>query len=247
MGHGGAGSNARTTLPAGLVDKVWLNPGGLAVLWAEENSRDSLFDAMRRKEAYATSGTRIVLRFFAGSQLPEDLCAAPDFVEQGYAKGVPMGGQLPVSGDEPPRFAVFAQRDPGAAGDPGMPLQRIQIIKGWVEGDQVKYAIHDVAGDANNGASVDEATCETKGAGQDELCGVWTDADFDPSQHAFYYARVLENPSCRWHARQCAAAGVTCNLLGGASKNGFEGCCDSAYPKAHQERAWSSPIFHRAP
>jgi hypothetical protein len=244
LGHGGAGSSARTTLPEGLVDSVWLNPGGLAVLWAEENSRDALFEAMRRREAYATSGTRMVLRFFGGSDLPADLCAAPDFVEQGYAQGVPMGGELKLDGDKPPRFAVWAQRDPGTAKTPGVPLQRVQIIKGWVEEDAIQYAIYDVAGKADNGASVDVDTCELKGEGQDELCGVWTDPDFDASQHAFYYARALENPSCRWHARACSEAGVKCGPLG-ADQAGYEGCCDAAYPKEHQDRAWSSPIFHR--
>jgi hypothetical protein len=243
VGHGGAGSGAREKLPEGLADKVWLNPGGLAVLWAEENHRDSLFDAMRRREAYGTSGTRIVLRFFGGAELPEDLCNRTDFVEQGYAHGVSMGGELPSG--EAPRFAIFGQRDVGTEEEPGVPLQRLQIIKGWREGDEVRYAIHDLAGSADERASVDPETCERGPGGKDELCGVWTDPEFDPARQAFYYARVLEEPSCRWHARQCIAAGVTCDGLA-PSKPGFEGCCDPAYPKVQQERAWSSPIFHRA-
>lgn len=243
-GHGGAGSGARDSLPVGLVDKVWLNPGGLAVLWAEENRRESLFNAMRRREAYGTSGSRIVLRFFGGADLPADLCGAANFVEQGYALGVPMGGELKPS-QMAPRFAVYAMRDSGTAEVPGVPLQRVQIIKGWVEGDAVRYAVYDVAG-GDNDASADPTTCERTGAGQDELCGVWTDPDFDPNEQAFYYARVLENPSCRWHTLQCNRAGVTC-ASGQPSKPGFEGCCNDDYPKLQQERAWSSPIFHRAP
>jgi hypothetical protein len=244
QGHGGAGSGARDRLPEGLTDNVWLNPGGLAVLWAEENRRDSLFDAMRRREAYATSGSRIVLRFFGGADLPTDLCGQSTFVEQGYALGVPMGGELKPS-QTPPKFAVYAMRDVGTAQVPGVPLQRIQIVKGWLEGGSVRYAIYDVAGGVND-ASVDPNTCERSGSGQDELCGVWTDPDFDPKEHAFYYARVLENPSCRWHALQCSRAAVTCTG-DQPSKPGYEGCCDEDHPKLQQERAWSSPIFHRAP
>jgi hypothetical protein len=92
---------------------------------------------------------------------------------------------------------------------------------------------------------VNEATCTPKGAGHDELCGSWRDPDYDPAEHAFYYARVLENPSCRWQAYACLEAGITCGLFG-ASDPDFVGCCDAAYPKTQQERAWSSPIFHRA-
>jgi hypothetical protein len=245
QGHGGAGSGARETLPAGLVDKVWLNPGGYAVLWAEENRRDALFEAMRRREAYGTSGTRIVLRFFGGGDLPGNLCDAPDFAEQGYAKGVPMGGELKGPFDRPPRFAVWAMRDPGTDSEPGVPLERIQIIKGWLEGEQVRYAIHDIGGDAG-GAAVDPNTCERSGTGHDELCSVWSDPDFNPDEQAFYYARVLENPSCRWHALQCSRAKITCGPFG-PSRAGYEGCCDGNYPKVQQERAWSSPIFHRVP
>lgn len=245
VGHGGAGSGARETLPEGLTDKVWLNPGGLAVLWAEENHRDALFDAMRRREAYGTSGTRIVLRFFGGPDLPKDLCSAPDFVAQGYRSGVPMGGELGVAAGARPRFAVWAQRDVGTKAEPGTPLQRIQIIKGFLEGNEVRYAIHDVAGSASDG-SVNTETCERSGTGHDELCSVWEDPAFQPDQQAFYYARVLEMPSCRWHALQCSRAGITCNLFG-ASKPGYDGCCDTSYPKQQQERAWSSPIFFRAP
>lgn len=247
QGHGGAGSNARTTVPSGLVDNVWLNPGGLAVLWAEENSRDSLFEAMRRREAYATSGPRILLRFFGGFELEKGLCESPDFAAQGYATGVPMGGELaaPAKG-KAPSFAVWALRDPGTKTESSGLLQRVQIIKGYLSSDQtVAYRIYDIAGDANNGASVDAATCEPKGKGADELCSVWSDPDFDASQSAFYYARVIENPSCRWHERACVAAAVDCDVPDTITP-GYEDCCGD-YPRLQQERAWSSPIYYRAP
>src|SRR5262247_3555001 len=100
-----------------MPDQPQFNPGGLAVLWAEENSREALFGAMRRREAYGTSGPRIVLRFFAGDY-PDDLCARPDFAARGYASGVPMGGVVPAA-PTAPAFAVWAQRDPGTAAHPG--------------------------------------------------------------------------------------------------------------------------------
>jgi hypothetical protein len=238
-GHGGAGASARLARP-GLVDSAWFNPGGLAGLWAEQNSRGALFDAMNRREAFGTSGPRIVLRLFGGFDLPADLCAAQDFAQQGYARGVPMGGEL--HGDattRAPSFAVWSLRDPGTASAKGVPLQRIQIVKGWIEQGQVRYAIHDVAGQPNT-ADVDLTTCEPRGQGADELCSVWTDPTFDPAQHAFYYARVLENPSCRWQTRACLAEKVDC----AAPPAGFEPCCDDSAPRTQQERAWSSPIFY---
>lgn len=245
-GHGGAGQPNRDALPAGLTDLIEYNPGGLAVLWAEENTRESLYAAMRRREAYGTSGPRMTVRFFGGAELPENLCQRNDFARAGYAHGVPMGGDLPASAaGKKPRFALWAMQDPGAEGEPGLPLQRLQIVKGWIENGEPKEAVFDVAGDRNNGASVDEATCEASGSGFADLCTVWEDADFDPAAPAFYYARVVQNPSCRWHAQQCLAAGVTpasCPLPQG---HAFEGCCDTAYPRTLQERAWTSPIWYR--
>lgn len=240
-GHGGAGLAARDEVPAGLSDLIENSPGGLAVLWAEQNTRESLFAAMRRREAYATSGTRPVVRFFGGANLAADLCGRADFVQRGYADGVPMGGDLPASNDAP-RFAVSALRDPGVDGEASEPLQRIQIIKGWFENGGKQERVYEVAGDANNGASVDLDTCATSGNGAASLCAVWTDPDYDPAQSAFWYARVLENPSCRWSHRQCRAAQIDCN---GEVPAGYEGCCDADYPKTIQERAWTSPIWHR--
>src|SRR5690606_37858173 len=107
-------------LPDMLLDPIEYNPGGIAVLWAEENSRDALFAAMQRREVYGTSGPRIVLRMFAGWDLPEDLCQRPDFAAIGYQRGVPMGGEL-RSGGAAPRIVVRALKDPGTPDDPGLP------------------------------------------------------------------------------------------------------------------------------
>ena len=247
-GHGGAGAPAADKVPAGLPDDVEFNPGGLAVLFAEENSRDALFAAMRRREAYGTSGPRIDVRFFGGFGLPASLCDAPDLVAQGYALGVPMGGELSATAAtaSAPSFAVRALRDGGTATEPGTPLQRVQIVKGWIENGAAVEKVYDVAGDARNGASVDTATCTTSGPGADRLCAVWRDPDFDPDQRAFYYARVLENPTCRWSTYVCNAAGVRCDDPS-TVKEGFAGCCDARYPRSVQERAWTSPIWYAAP
>lgn len=242
-GHGGAGGGARDELPAGLPDLIENSPGGLAVIWAEENTRDALFAAMRRREAYATSGHRPVVRFFGGWALPPDLCSRGDFVETGYAQGVAMGSDLPAPTSARPRFAVSALRDAGAPGDPAEPLQRIQIIKGWIDGDEKHERVFEVAGDPDNGASVDLATCETSGSGFASLCTVWEDPEFDPSLSAFYYARVIDNPSCRWSTRQCVAAGVDCSNPD-AVPEAWAGCCDASVPKTVQERAWTSPIWY---
>ncbi len=226
---------------------VETNPGGLTVLWAEENARESLWGAMRRRESYATSGTRPVVRFFGGSSLPTEMCSSGAFVESGYVYGVPMGGDLPpVPPGGAPRFAVLASQDPGTAGSPGTPLQRIQIIKGWVDAAGVSHETTiEVAGDPNNGADVDLATCTPTGPGASTLCAVWEDPNFDPSEDAFYYAKVIENPTCRWSTWECLAEGITCN---GEipSVPGFESCCSPNVEKTVQERAWTSPIWHSA-
>ena len=244
-GHGGAGGGARNEVPVGLPDLIENSPGGLAVLWAEQNTRESLFAAMRRREAYATSGTRPVVRFFGGWNLPADQCAS-DFVGIGYAQGVPMGGDLAAAPTgAKPRFAVAALRDPGAAGEAVEPLQRIQIVKGWVtpSGEKLEK-VFEVAGNPDNGASVDPSTCETSGAGFASLCTVWEDPEFNADDSAFYYARVLENPSCRWSTRICAAAGIDCADPDAVTEE-FADCCNADYPKTIQERAWTSPIWYR--
>jgi hypothetical protein len=231
------------------------NPGGLAGVWAEENSRDALFAALRRRETFATSGTRPVVRFFAGT-LDGVRCDDPEFVARAYATGTPMGGELgTVRGKKSPRFAVWAMKDPGTATAPGTDLQRIQIVKGWVDADGVTHErVVDVAGDAANGAGVDPATCEPTGSGAAELCAVWEDPEFDPAERAFYYARVLENPVCRWSTRVCKQAGIDpfapdCAAQA-ASQPDLADCClpGPGHPflsPTIQERAWTSPIWYR--
>jgi hypothetical protein len=247
LGHGGAGKPAQEEVPKGLPDWIDFNPGGLAVLWAEENSREALFEAMRRREAYGTSGPRIVLRFFGGWEVPRELCGARSFVEIGYGSGVPMGSNLlpPPEGrpDGGPTFAVWALRDPGSAEQAGTSLQRIQIIKGWSERGEPRERVYDVAGHPKNKATVDLETCEPIGPGADSLCAVWTDPDFDAEERAFYYARVLQNPTCRWSTRVCNAQGVDCRKPDSVTE-GFEPCCDPSHRKTIQERAWSSPIWY---
>ncbi|MCA9509209.1 MAG: DUF3604 domain-containing protein [Myxococcota bacterium] len=244
-GHGGAGLAAGAGLAPGLPDNLENNPGGLAVVWAEENARDSIFAALTRRETYGTSGPRHVVRFFGGWDYPDDLCAAPDFAARGYAGGVPMGGDLPEPGAAggAPVFAVSALADPGTPASPGTPLQRVQIVKGWVDAKGATHEkVYDVAG-GDNGASVDTSTCATSGDGAANLCAVWRDPAFDAKQGAFYYARVLENPTCRWSQQRCVAGGVDCSRPETITR-GFEPCCAADHRKTVQERAWTSPIWY---
>jgi hypothetical protein len=212
------------------------NPGGLVAVWSEENSREAIFDALRRRETYGTSGPRIAVRLFGGFGLPEDLCEADGFAERGYEHGVPMGSDLPA-GDGAPRFAVSALRDPGDASGPGGLLQRVQIVKAWADEEGLHQSVHDVVGSGDNGAHVSD-TCEPRGSGLTSACGVWTDPDFDPERRAVYYARVVENPSCRYSARQCQG------LPAGERP---EACDDPTVPRTIQERAWTSPIWYTPP
>ena len=211
---------------------------GLAAAWAEENTRESLYSAFRRKEVFATSGPRIRLRFFAGYDFNEAMLSAPDGVEQAYAKGVTMGGSLVGNGMESPGFLVMASADPENA-----PLQRLQIIKGWIDDDGATHEeVIDVAcangaevnPDTNrcsdNGARVDASNCAINPeTGSDQLSTLWYDPNFKSDQRAFYYARVLENPTCRWSTWDAIRAGIAPRP-------------DLA--KTVQERAWSSPIHY---
>jgi hypothetical protein len=216
------------------------NPGGIAAVWAEENSREALFDAMRRRETYGTSGPRMTVRFFGGWDYPEDLCAQPDLVEHGYAGGVPMGGALApaAASGEAPSFVISALRDVGTESSPGGLLQRVQIIKVWPgEGGAVHQEVVDVVGHEPDAARVDTDTCEVSGVGSEQLCAVWRDPEFDPNQSAAYYARVLENPSCRWSRRECLSL---------PESERPSTCSDGKDPETVQERAWTSPIWYRA-
>jgi hypothetical protein len=209
---------------------------GLAGVWAEENTRESIFAALRRKETFATSGPRIRVRFFAGYGFPDDLASRPDQIALAYARGVPMGGDL-LERSGAPRFLVWALRDPHSGW-----LQRVQIVKAWIENGRAEERVFDVACSdglqpdpathrcGDNAATVDPHTCsvsENKGAV--ELRTLWSDATFDPKQRALYYVRVLENPSCRWSTWDALRAGVEPN---------------PALPRTIQERAWSSAIWY---
>ncbi len=210
-------------------DGIINNPGGLAAVWAEENSRPSIFAAFKRKETFATSGPRIELRFFAGWDFDANVCdgSYDQIVQTGYDEGVTMGATLPGSGTAP-SFIVHATADE-------TPLERIQIIKGWLGADGQAYErVFEVA---NTGANptVDTDTCMSSGTGWDAHCVRWTDPEFDPTQTSFYYARVVENPTCRWSTLQC-------NAFPAGSEP--KGCDNPNLEKAIQERAWSSPIWY---
>jgi len=212
--------------------------GNLTGAWAEENTRDSIYGAFRRKETYATSGTRIKLRFFGGWEYARDLVHAANWVKTGYAQGVPMGGDLPArSQSKAPRFAVWALKDPAAAN-----LDRVQIIKVWLDKDQYREKVFDVA--LSNGRKVSATgkapavgnTVDLKTAtykndiGATELSAVWEDPEFDPKTPAVYYVRALEIPTPRWST-----------IL--AVRNGLP--IPDDVPATIQERAWSSPIWYR--
>ena len=210
---------------------------GLAGVWAESNTRAAIYDAFRRKETFATSGPHIPVRFFAGYGIDEALLEAEDVIAAAYAAGVPMGGDLLADGEAAPGFFVWALRDSDAA-----PLQRLQVVKGWVEEGQNNEQVFDVACSdggtvdpethrcPDNGAAVDLATCaisDDKGAA--ELSAVWRDPTFTPGQRAFYYVRVLENPKCRWSTWDAIREGV-------APREDMHATI--------QDRAWSSPIWY---
>ena len=226
-----------------LKPRIQRNPGGLVGIWAEENSRDALFDAMRRREVFATSGPRMTVRFFAGwDDLSADdeqgasWCERPDALQAAYDSGVPMGGELVGPAEASPYFAINARRDPGTEDHPGGLLQRVQVIKVRARSDgNYHQEVYDVSGGAT-GATVDLDSCAPRGSGADNLCTVWQDPDFNPSQSAAYYVRVIENPSCRWTTWTC---------LSMPEENRHAACAASSEPKITQERAWSSPIWYQ--
>ncbi len=219
---------------------VKFNPGGLTAVWAEENTRDAIFDAFQRREVYATTGTRLSVRLFGGWAFPADFCDNPDFVKLGYEKGVPMGGDLPARPDitDVPTFAAIAHKDPGTVEYPGADLQQIQIIKGWIDRNgNEREKVFIVAGNPGNGASVNLDTCETIGTGSASLCTVWTDPEFDPEVPAFYYVRVIENPSCSWRQYDC-------NTIAASGASQPPSCSNDQWAKTVQERAVTSPIWY---
>jgi len=213
---------------------VRYNPGGIAGVYATQNNRDALFEAMRNRETFGTSGPRITPRFFAGWELPADLCQQPDYLSQAYERGVPMGGSLGNSpAGESPVFVASANRDPR---DGANLLQRVQVIKGWLdEQGNTHQAVYDIAGANPGEATVDQATCEVSGPGFTQLCATWRDPDFDPAVPAVYYSRIVENPSCRWSHYDCLS-------LPEAERPAS--CSDPELPWQIQERAWTSPIWY---
>jgi hypothetical protein len=213
---------------------------GLAGVWARENTREALFEAMQKKEVYATTGTRMTVRFFGGWDYDKDDVYKPDAVSIGYSKGVPMGGDLPKasSGKKAPVFMVGALKDPWSGN-----LDRIQIIKGWVDDKGKRHErIYDVAvSDGRKigrdgrckkpvGNTVDEKNATfLNNIGDAELRATWTDPDFNPKHRAVYYARVLEIPTPTWQAYDAKFYGVK---------------MPKQVPMSHQERAYTSPIWY---
>jgi len=212
---------------------------GVAGVWAEENTREAIYDAFRRKETFATSGPRMKVRFFGGYDFDPAIIDDPEMAKNAYAQGVSMGSDLFAKGDSAPQFLVWAVSD--AIG--GVPLQRAQVIKGYVKDGEHAEQVYDVA--CSDGLSVDPEThrCPDNGArvsladcsitpdlGAAELKTIWQDPDFEPGQEAFYYVRVLENPTCRWSTWDAVKAGVEPR---------------PDLPKTLQERVWSSPIWYK--
>jgi hypothetical protein len=212
---------------------------GLTAVWARENTRDALFDAMKRKEVYATTGTRIVVRVFGGWDFEADEIVRPDFIAQGYRRGVPMGGTLigaPSGGA--PSFLIRALRDPDGAN-----LDRVQIIKGWLDGKgELHERIYDVAVSDGRpvgadgrckepvGNTVDIPTATyTNTIGDAVLAAHWVDPAFDPRENAFYYVRVLEIPTPRWTTFDAAFFGIP---------------LPDTVPATIQDRAYTSPIWY---
>jgi len=230
----GESTPAERLQPGLLTSGIDGNPGGLAGVWAVENSRDAIFEAMQRREVFGTSGPRIVPRFFGGWDFPADLCDQADMVGRGYRDGVPMGGDLAAApADAAPAFVAYAARDPM-----GAPLERLQLVKGWVDADGGQHAaVVDIAGQADNGAGVDLATGDTTGSGgHDTLCTVYRDEAFDPKQPAYYYLRVVENPTARWSVHDCLRL---------PEDERPAVCSDGSYPEVIHEMAWTSPIWYR--
>ena len=212
---------------------------GLAAVWARENTREGIFNAMQKKETYATTGTRITVRLFGGWDYEQDEVYRPDAVSIGYRKGVPMGGDLTAAPNgKAPTFMVGALKDPWSGN-----LDRIQIIKGWIDGDgERQERVYDVA--VSDGRTIDaDGRCRApvgdtvdvanasylNTIGDAELRAVWTDPDFNPEHRAFYYARVLEIPTPTWQAYDSKRFGVTMP--------------DTVQMKG-QERAYTSPIWY---
>ena len=213
-----------------LISAPQYAAAGLAGVWAEANTRESLFSAMQAKEVFATSGPRIKVRFFASSNFADDILDGGKMVEKAYASGVAMGGTL-SNGDRSPEFLIWGMKDPD-----GLSLQRAQIIKVTANGERVFDAVcsDGSAPDAqtqrcpDNSASVDISTCKTSGEGAVELKGLWKDPDWITGETASYYVRIIENPKCRWSTWDAVRNQTPPN---------------PSMDATIQDRTWSSPIW----
>lgn len=236
-----AATDTHTATPGGVSERDWVgavtgestpaerlqqglltsgidgNPGGLAGVWAEQNTREAIFDAMMRREVFGTSGPRIRVRLFAGWGLSEDLCERHDMVSEAYRQGVPMGGDL-GQGEGKPKILAYAMKDPE-----GLDLTDLQLIKGWV--------------DADGALRSQVLTLAAAPEGRASLCALHTDEEFDATQSAYYYLRAVEPPQPRWHTHDCARI---------EEEERPPVCSDGSYPTQTREMAWSSPIWYRS-
>ncbi len=205
--------------------------GGLAGVWAEENTREAIYNAMLNKETFGTSGTRMKLRFFGSFDYTKDLTSDENWVSKAYDYGVPMGQDL-MNGEGSPTFIIQALKEANGAN-----LDRVQIIKGWIENGESKEKIYNVAlsdgrqdGSVSVGNTVDLTTATyTNDIGDVELFATWTDPRFDATVNAFYYVRVLEIPTPRWSTYDAVKLGIPVR---------------DDLPATIQERGWSSPIWY---
>ena len=239
-GHGINDGTIQTRLSGHLfsgMDVRLENPAGLTGVWAEENTRASIWDAMYRKETFGTSGPHIKVRFFGGWEYKAATLGQKGWIRAAYGAGVPMGSDLPPAKAKAPTFVVWAVKDPTSGN-----LDRIQIVKGWSKSGQSFEQVYDVAWSGNRKrdrwtgvvppiqSTVDlEKATYTNSVGSAELKTVWSDPDFDPGLHAFYYARVLEIATPRWSTIQAKELGMA---------------PPDVVPAVVQERAWSSPIWY---
>ena len=237
--HGAADGTVerrRTSEVGGWLKGPDLNPGSLTGVWAPQNTREAIWDGLKARETFATSGPRVKVRFFGRLGAGEAPADAKSLVENGYAQGVPMGGTL-TGGSGAPSFTVWAMKEPDGAN-----LDRIQIVKGWVDAKgEPQDRVFDVvwsgdrkAGEDGKVPPVGNTVDTTKATytntiGSPELIGTWTDKSFDAKQHALYYVRVLLIPTPRWSTYDAVRAGLP--LLEGV-------------PATVQERAWTSPIWY---
>lgn len=241
--HGVSDATPKARLSGGAISTgspaITLSSAGTTGVWAPENTREEIFDAIKRKETYGTSGTYITLRFFGGWEYAGDLLKDEGWVKKAYEGGVPMGGDLPAKGAsaKAPTFVVWALKDPDSGN-----LDRVQIVKGWQADGHGHEKIYEVVWSDNrkpdpttgklppvgNTVNIKQCTWENT-IGDTQLSAVWTDPDFDPTQHAVYYVRVLEIPTPRWSTYDAKALGVA---------------PPADFPATIQERAWSSPIWY---